>query len=182
MGGHSDKSLFSDTSASRLAADNPGVHPSDGGKAGAIAPKPAPGLKNHIENGGGASRSGIDGCHNKDNFERAIQEAGGVVESSTPSEIIDGVEHLTYRLPKKDKTGKRTGEMQSKEHSKTVYDPSKISTDEYIDRGLQAAADAARESRTGKLGREWTGRDAHGVSWRGYSDSGGNVTSFYPTE
>jgi hypothetical protein len=85
-------------------------------------------------------------------------------------------------MPKRDKTGKPTGEYQSRTHDKTVYDPVKISTNKYIKWGLEAANNAAKKSSSGKLGREWTGTDSNGVKWHGYCDDSGNITSFYPDD
>ena len=70
----------------------------------------------------------------------------------------------------------------SKTFKKTVYNPSKISTEEYIGRGMEAAANAARRSESGTVGREWTGVYSHGVSWHGYTNLDRNVTSFYPED
>jgi len=141
-------------------------------------------LKNHIENAEPSSsgKAGIKGAHNKDNFLNEIDRIGAHTTSTAPNSQIDGVEKISYQMPKKDKTGKPTGEYQSKTHDKTVYDPAKISTDNYIKWGLEAANSAATKSPSGKLGHEWTGTDSNGVKWHGYCDDSGNITSFYPED
>jgi len=48
--------------------------------------------------------------------------------------------------------------------------------------GLEAANNAAKESSTGKLGREWSGTDNDGHKWHGYCDDSGKLTSFYPED
>lgn len=49
---------------------------------------------------------------------------------------MDGVEKISYKMPKKDRQGKPTSEFQSSTKTKTIYDSSKISTDQYIKQGL----------------------------------------------
>lgn len=182
MGGHADKNLFAGTHGSRRFESSPA-------RAGELVesrpiqnPQPASSLKEHIEDFDGVARDGIKGCHKKCNFEEAVDSLGGRIEGTEPLESIDGVEQVTYRLPKKDKTGKPTSEMRAQTFKKTVYDSSVISTEEYVSRGLEAAADAARKSTSGMIGHEWTGTDSHGVSWHGYTDADGSVTSFYPID
>jgi hypothetical protein len=145
---------------------------------------PTESLRNHIENVEASSggKAGIKGAHNKDNFLREIDRIGAHTISTTPNPHLDGVERISYQMPKRDKTGKPTGEYQSRTHDKTVYDPVKISTNKYIKWGLEAANNAAKKSSSGKLGREWTGTDSNGVKWHGYCDDSGNITSFYPDD
>jgi len=140
------------------------------------------GLREHITTASDGGRSGISGGHEEGAFQKKLDEMGGRVEHREPIKGIDGVEQVEYRLPKKDKTGEPTGEYQSKTHKKSVYDQRKISTDEYIKRGLEAANNAADKFPGGKLPREWTGKDSHGVTWRGYLGSDGNISSFFPDD
>lgn len=141
-------------------------------------------LKNHIENAetSQSGKSGIKGAHNKDNFLHEVNRIGAKITGSTPNSQIDGIEQISYKMPKKDKFGKPTGEFKTQTFKKTAYDPTKISTDEYIERGLQAANNSARKSKPGKLDREWSGTDNKGVNWHGYCDENGNITSFYPED
>jgi hypothetical protein len=141
-------------------------------------------LQSHIENAETASSgsSGIKGAHNKNNFLREVNRIGAKAIASTPNSQIDGVEQIRYKMPKKDKYGKPTGDLKAQSFKKTVYDPSKIGTDKYIERGLQAANNSARKSESGKLGREWSGIDNQNVKWHGYCDQNGNIISFYPED
>ena len=141
-------------------------------------------LKNHIENPEPSSSGseGIKGAHHKGNFVKEVERIGAKVIESTPNSQVDGVEQISYKMPKKDRFGNSTGDFKSKTFKKTVYNPSKIDTDVYIKRGLQAANNAAKVSSSGRLGREWTGSDNQGVKWHGYCDSNGNITSFYPED
>ena len=141
-------------------------------------------LKNHIENAqpSESGKAGIKGAHNKENFSNEIKRIGATITDTKPNSQIDGIEKISYKMPKKDKFGKPTGEYQSSTHEKTVYDPKKISTDAYLKRGLEAANNAARISSTGKLIREWTGVDNQGVRWHGYCDNSGKITSFFPED
>ena len=129
-----------------------------------------------------SGRNGIKGAHNKDNFLREVVRIGAKTTGSTPNSQMDGVEQICYKMPKKDTTGKPTGSYKAQIFKKTVYDPAKISTDQYLERGLQAANDTASKSETGRLGHEWSGTDKKGVRWHGYCDSNGNITSFYPED
>lgn len=128
-----------------------------------------------------SSKEGIKGAHNKDNFLKEINHVGAKITETVPNSQMDGVEKISYKMPMKDVKGNLTGELKAKTFYKTVYNPEKISTDSYIERGLQAANNAA-ESSTGKLNREWTGTDNQGIKWHGYCDKNGNITSFYPED
>ena len=141
-------------------------------------------LKNHIVEAEQSSsgRSGIKGAHNKDNFLKEVSKTGARVTGSTPNSQVDGIEKISYNMPKKDKYGNITDDYQSKTFYKTVYDSSKISDDTYIKWGLQAANNSAKLSSAGKLAREWSGKDNQGVSWHGYCDNNGNITSFFPED
>lgn len=141
-------------------------------------------LKNHIVNPepSASGKQGIKGAHHKGNFINEVNRVGARTTNSIKNSQIKGVERISYKMPKKDRFGKVTGEFQSKTHHKTVYDTSKIRTEQYIKRGLEAANNAASKSANGKLRREWTGIDKQGVKWRGYCDSKGNITSFYPED
>ena len=141
-------------------------------------------LNNHIVNPepSDSGRQGIKGAHHKGNFMSEVERIGAKTIGTTKNSQMDGVEKISYKMPKKDKTGAPTGEYQSKTHHKTVYDPSVISSNHYIQRGLEAANNAANHSPTGRLAREWTGTDNRGVRWHGYCDADGNITSFYPED
>ncbi len=141
-----------------------------------------PSLRNHINNVDSSTpRSrGIGGAHNRNNFINEANKIGAKIENVTPSSQINGVENITYRMPSLDKTGNPTGSYKAGTLTKTVYDPSVISTDAYIQRGLQAANNAAKGTANGHLGREWRGVDNHGVIWHGYCNGNGEITSFFP--
>jgi hypothetical protein len=159
------------------------------GDSGNTAPKPTvyhatAALIDHIENPQPTSSTneGIKGAHKRDNFQKEVDRIGARAINHQKNSQMDGVEKITYQMPKKDRYGNPTGDYKNKRFEKTVYDPSKISTSSYVKRGIQAANNAAKSSSTGKLGREWSGTDNHGVTWHGYCDSDGNITSFYPED
>ena len=54
---------------------------------------------------------------------------------------------------------------------------SKISTDEYIRRGMEAAANAKSTS-----GTQWEGLDSRGARWIGYKNGNGEITTFFPAD
>lgn len=173
MGGHGS-GLFHGTTGEGLRARLAGK---DATKLG-----PAPhytataNLRQHITEAYGNGKQGIGGGHELEAFKAKLEEMGGQVKERIPCESIDGVEKVTYRLPKKSPDGKPTGETRTRLYSKTVYDASKISTDEYLRRGLEAANDAAKG---GRLPREWSGTDGQGVRWHGYAQNN-KIESFFP--
>ena len=179
MGGHSSGGMFPGTSGSNLGRElllkEPNANSRKNGSP--KSPTAAPGLRAHVEKGSGVGRDGISGCHQKDNFERILGEAGGKITESREIPGIEGIEIVHYALPKKDREGKPTGEFKSKQYQKSVYDPSKISTDEYIRRGLEAASNP-----TSVQGRKWTGLDSNNVKWSGYMNDADEITSLYPVE
>ena len=136
-------------------------------------------LRKHIEEVDLAvpRKRGIGGAHNKNNF---LKNDVKIVKT-TPNKNIKGVEIIEYQMPKLDKTGTPIpGEYQGGNPKvKTVYDPNVISTNEYLERGLQAANNASKNYTDGILPREWVGVDNQGVSWRGYCENG-EITSMYP--
>ena len=137
-------------------------------------------LRDHIENvqPSKSGRNGIIGGHKKDSFLAAVQEKGAKIVSSTPHPTIDGVETIYYQTPALMPDNSPSGRFRYRPFFKTIYNSDVISTDQYMTRGLQAAADAAK---SGRLGQEWVGKDNQGVLWRGYCDIGsGKVTSFFP--
>ena len=136
-------------------------------------------LRNHIEliDVTVSRKRGIGGAHNKEEFlKNDIQ-----IVKSTPHSEIDGVEIIEYQMQKLDKTGVAIpGQYQTGiPKVKTIYDPNIISTDEYLQRGLDAANNAAKYCVDGILPKEWVGFDKKGVKWRGYYRFG-KITSFYP--
>lgn len=173
MGGHGS-GLFKGTSGESL----PARLKKDGtAQSTSIPPYTATtGLREHIVRAYDNGRRGIGGGHELSAFEAKLAEMGGKVEERMSCEGMEGVEKVIYRLPKRGSDGKLTGEMRAGTYSKTLYDASKISTDDFIRRGLEAANEATKG---GKLPREWTGVDNRGVRWRGYMENGA-ITSFYP--
>lgn len=141
-------------------------------------------LKKHIEEADTSSlnQSGIKGGHNKDNFLKAANENGVKITKTESNSQMEGVEKIYYKVPKKDIQGKPTSELKATEYKKTVYDPKILSTDQYVNYGIEAANNAAKNSSTGKLSREWTGTDSNGVKWHGYCDESGQITSIYPED
>lgn len=141
-------------------------------------------LRNHIENAERtiSGRAGIKGAHNKNNFLAEVNRIGAKIDKIEKNTQFQGVEKITYQMPKRDAKGNPTGEFQSAKRTKTVYDPNVISTDNYIKWGLEAANNTAKSSSSGKLNREWNGTDNQGKRWHGYCDNSGNITSFYPED
>ena len=180
--GSGTSGLYSGTNSSNSSSSSGGLSkPNESSKPLYKATKK---LVDHIEKAqpSKSGSNGIKGAHNKTNFLNEVDKVGAKVVSTSPSSQIDGVEKITYKMPKKDKTGKITGEYKSKNYEKTVYNPSKISTDKYVQLGLQAANNAAKSTKTGRLGREWSGTDNQGNKWHGYCNKDGEIISFYPED
>lgn len=138
-------------------------------------------LRDHIENPyiTGSLKKGIKGGHKEDNFRSALLKLNARIDSIVDHPSIEGIRVIYYQLPKRDIRGKPTSEFR-KAIMKTVYDHNKISTSDYITRGLEAANNSAKNSTNGILPREWTGVDNKGVKWRGYCNPSGSIISFYP--
>ena len=77
----------------------------------------------------------------------------------------------------RDMSGQLTGGWKAQIHEKTLYDPSIISDEKYLQWGREAAAEAQA---AGRLTREWFGFTSEGVKIRGYLDNHGAVKSFFP--
>jgi len=120
-------------------------------------------------------KRGIGGAHNRDEFFKYANEFK--VEKVVPHPTLDGVETIRYRMSALDRAGNPTGEYRAAVLEKTVYDPSKISNEQFMDWGRQAAAEAQA---LGKLSREWVGTAPNGLEFRGYLDETGAVKSFFP--
>ena len=112
---------------------------------------------NHNVDSGEPKKRGIGGAHKKDVF---MQNDMKVIRE-TPNPNINGVTTIEYQIPKLDKTGTSIpGEYQGGVPKvKTVYDPDTISTEEYLNKGLEAADNAASQSPDGLLSQEWVGVD-----------------------
>ncbi|MFC4258571.1 CdiA family toxin C-terminal domain-containing protein [Marinobacter lacisalsi] len=120
-------------------------------------------------------RRGIGGAHNGDEFLKYSNEFK--VEEIIPHPTVDGIETVRYRMAALDKAGDPTGEYRAAILEKTVYDPSKVSNEQFLDWGRQAAAEAQS---AGRLNREWVGTASNSLEFRGYLDETGAVKSFFP--
>jgi RHS repeat-associated protein len=120
-------------------------------------------------------KRGIGGAHNKDEFLKYSGEFK--VEGVIPHPTVDGVQTIRYRMAALDRAGNPTGDYRAPIFEKTVYDPSKIPDQQFMEWGRQAAAEAQAAAR---LNREWVGTAPNGLEFRGYLDETGAVKSFFP--
>ena len=139
---------------------------------------PTPELRKHITEAT-KKRDQISGGHEKHAFEAMIDKLGAKIENRIPSSRVDGVEKVIYRMPRLDREGKPTGEYKNSTKEKTIYDPSKISTNVYMHRGFEAVNDAANGR---LLSGWWEGRDSQGVKWVGRANIDGSISTLYPDE
>ncbi|WP_386065396.1 RHS repeat-associated core domain-containing protein [Tahibacter sp. UC22_41] len=121
------------------------------------------------------SKRGIGGAHNIDEFYKYSNEYR--IVKSTDHPTVDGVSKIKYQMAARDSAGNPTGEYRKPMFDKTLYDPRKITDEQYLAWGRQAAAEA--QSR-GPLSREWTGFTPDGIKFMGYLDETGAVKSFFP--
>jgi Bacterial EndoU nuclease len=131
--------------------------------------------------------SGIGGAHNLDEFKKIIAIKGTADEISVVGKPLDHPTQkgffykYTYQIRALDKASKPTVApaplWKTENFVKTVYDPSKISTANFIKMGKEAADNANSNN---ALTREWTGTAKNGVVFRGYINSTGEVVTFFP--
>jgi len=111
-------------------------------------------VKEHLEgtadNTGVMSNGSINGCHEENKFLDVLDNSGGDLTDTIESiNGIDGVNYVEYKTS--------SGDIKKK----TIYDSSVISTDDYINRGLEAYA-RVPESVTGG---SFTYADNSGTNW-----------------
>ena len=127
-------------------------------------------LKEHLEgtadNTGAKPNGTINGCHEESHFLSELDIAGGDLTDNIQNVSgIDGVTYVEYTA--NTKTGKAT---------KTIYDSNVISTDDFIDRGLDAYANVPESVSGGPV----TALDNSGKAWNFYIRDNKLIT-MYPS-
>ena len=116
-------------------------------------------IKEHLdgtaENAGAKSNGMIDGCHEESVFLDELIASGGDLVGVTPFEGIKGVNVVKYKTAFK------------KIKIKTTYDSNIISTEEYINRGMEALNKVPGELSDISNGMQ-TAPDNSGVNWNIY--------------
>jgi len=140
----------------------------------------APGIKNHLtkyDPSRFSRKKGVSGAHNIDEFNKAVSEHNLDIISSNRTSV-DGITTIKYRVPKRDRAGNIIpGEFRAEVHTKTVYDPKKISDDDIFKKGTKAANELnQRAPATGSLIDNVV---VDGISFRVYIRDG-VVTNFHP--
>lgn len=120
-------------------------------------------------------KRGIGGAHDLNEFMKSSTEFR--VTSTTPHPSVAGIVNIEYQMAARDVLGNMTGQFRQQLMRKTVFDPSIISSEDFLAWGRQAAAEA--QSRN-SLKRVWTGTSPNGVNYMGYLDESGAVRSFFP--
>ena len=108
----------------------------------------------------------INGCHEESVFLDELIASGGDLVSVTPVEGIDGVNVVEYQTA--------LGRIKIK----TIYDSNIISTEEYINRGMEALNKVPGELSDISNGMQ-TAPDNSGVNWNIYI-SDHEVITIYP--
>ncbi|WP_325933648.1 CdiA family toxin C-terminal domain-containing protein [Leclercia adecarboxylata] len=116
------------------------------------------------------------GAHNADAFNKAVADNGVKIISQEPSE--NGIIHIKYQIPAKDRAGNITG-YKNEILEKTIYDPKVYSDEKILQLGQQAAASGYKDA-ISSGNREYTAT-AGGVKFQVYLDQQtGTVTNFFP--
>ncbi|WP_273802047.1 VENN motif pre-toxin domain-containing protein [Proteus vulgaris] len=136
-------------------------------------------LPGHVSKVDGFSqRRGISGGHNSDSFYKAVSDNSVKILSETLTDV-EGITHITYQIPTKDRTGKLDGGYKNEVFEKTVYDPKFFSDQKILDLGQKASAKGYKEAMNSKDGQATATVD--GVSFRIYVDkTTGKVRNFHP--
>ncbi|MDB6370370.1 CdiA family toxin C-terminal domain-containing protein [Photorhabdus bodei] len=123
-------------------------------------------------------KKGISGAHNADAFHKAASDNGVKIVSQTPG-TVNGITHIKYQVPTKNRAGNFDGGYKKEVLEKTVYDPKVFSDKRILELGQKAAANGYRDAiASGK--REYMAT-ANGVKFQVYLDQKtGTVTNFFP--
>jgi len=86
---------------------------------------------------------GLVGCHNELNFKNQITSKGGRIQviTETPSSV-SGVKEIKYKVLKNDGSGGFIGDPNTKEFTKTIYDPAVIPQSKMKEYGYNAFKNA----------------------------------------
>uniref|UniRef100_UPI001E292E1F CdiA family toxin C-terminal domain-containing protein n=1 Tax=Photorhabdus sp. CRCIA-P01 TaxID=2019570 RepID=UPI001E292E1F len=127
---------------------------------------------------GYSQKKGISGAHNADVFYKAASDNGVKIVSQTPG-TVNGITHIKYQVPTKDRAGNFDGGYKKEILEKTVYDPKVFSDKRILELGQKAAANGYHDAiASGK--REYMAT-ADGVKFQVYLDQKtGTVTNFFP--
>lgn len=79
------------------------------------------------------------GGHNLLEFNQIVIGGNLKIINNTPHPTVEGLRHIEYQIPSFDRAGNING-YKNKIFSKTVYDPKRISDEQIIALGQQAAA------------------------------------------
>lgn len=134
-------------------------------------------LPEHLSQMDGYSqKKGISGAHNADAFNKAVADNGVKVLSQEPG--MDGITHVKYQVPAKDRAGNVVG-YKKEVLEKTIYDPKVFSDEKILKLGQQAAASGYKDA-IASGSREYTAT-AGGLKFQVYVDQKtGTVTNFFP--
>ncbi|WP_180269419.1 VENN motif pre-toxin domain-containing protein, partial [Erwinia amylovora] len=125
---------------------------------------------------GYSQKKGITGAHNADAFNKAVADNGVKIISQEPGK--DGITHIKYQIPAKDRAGNIVG-YKNEVLEKTIYDPKIFSDEKILQLGQQAAASGYKDA-IASGNREYMAT-ASGVKFQVYLDlKTGTVTNFFP--
>ena len=122
-------------------------------------------------------KKGIKGAHNADAFNQAVSSNGVKIISRT-SGSVNGITHIKYQIPAKDRAGNTVG-YKAEILEKTIYDPKVFSGQKMLMLGQQAAANGYQSARNSGV-REYKAI-SDGVKFQIYLDQQtGSVINFFP--
>ncbi|MGX7418096.1 T7SS effector LXG polymorphic toxin [Carnobacterium gallinarum] len=139
--------------------------------------------QNHLKNVEKiTTRNGVSGGHNGSEFNKVFTEQGleleNVIVSKKKHPFIEGIYEVVYQIPKKGPTGEIADPISYKvmRDPKTLYDPNVIS-DELI---FHWGSEAIQQGVIQPDGRSIIGKAPNGLRFKGYLDTNGIVTNFFP--
>ena len=128
------------------------------------------------------TQRGVSGGHNLDEFRKLLSTQGvsfeDLIITQKPHPTIKGVYEIEYRIPRKDMAGNIAKPITYKDIStpKTVYDPNIVSDTQMFEWGKNAMQNGTIQAD----GRTVIGTFSNGLKFKGFLDSEGNITNFYP--
>ncbi|MCQ2976347.1 MAG: CdiA family toxin C-terminal domain-containing protein [Bacteroidales bacterium] len=139
-----------------------------------LSPNTLTELESHLMEGKFDSNKGIIGGHEKSDFIQICDDNNLLILNEKPMNI-KGVSAIEYKIPRKDGSGL----YKSTSATKTVFDSSIISKEEFMNYGLEAI-DNYIASNSGKIieGKN-SSFDSNGVTWEFYIRDG-KVKTIYP--
>ncbi|AIY42067.1 Hemolysin/hemagglutinin-like protein HecA precursor [Collimonas arenae] len=184
-----DNSGSTNSNSSDSNTKNNGSTTNTGSQASPTGASTQPAFNANIENhltsvDGFSQQSGVGGAHTTNAFNQAVTQNKLDIVNTSPGSV-DGITNVTYKIPAKNPDGSIvvdvTGQTvyKNQEYTKTIYDPSIISTQTVTKMGEQAATNGYAAAIA--AGKTQFDAAAGGLIFRVYIDPvTKNITNFFP--